>query len=86
MWEAVRSWPSESSGEGHRHLVEPIDLCTGELELCRGEQGSDLVDSSKLLASATRIYGDKMDTLWGDFLPAPAERVTPLYDLSLIHI
>ena len=25
----------------------------------------------KLLASATRIYGDRMSTLWGDFLPVP---------------
>ncbi len=39
-----------------------------------------LVDPSKLLASATRIYGDRMEQLWGDVLPAPAERVTPLYD------
>lgn len=39
-----------------------------------------LVDPSKLIASATRIYGERMDTLWGEILPAPAERVTPLYD------
>ncbi len=39
-----------------------------------------LVDPGKLLASATRIYGDKMGPLWGEMLPAPAERVTPLYD------
>ena len=39
-----------------------------------------LIDPSKLLASAGRIYGDRMETLWGEILPAPAERVTPLYD------
>ena len=39
-----------------------------------------LIDPSKLLASATRIYGDRMDTLWGEFLSAPAEKVTALYD------
>lgn len=39
-----------------------------------------LVDPSKLIASATRIYGDRMEPLWGDILPAPAERVTALYD------
>jgi glyoxylase-like metal-dependent hydrolase (beta-lactamase superfamily II) len=39
-----------------------------------------LIDPSKLIASATRIYQDKMQTLWGDILPAPAERVTSLYD------
>ena len=39
-----------------------------------------LIDPSKLLASATRIYGDRMDELWGEFLASPAERVTSLYD------
>ena len=39
-----------------------------------------LIDPAKLIASATRIYGDRMDELWGEILPAPAERVTPLYD------
>lgn len=31
-----------------------------------------LVDPSKLLASATRLYGGAMDTLWGEVLPVPA--------------
>jgi glyoxylase-like metal-dependent hydrolase (beta-lactamase superfamily II) len=31
----------------------------------------------KLIASATRIYGDRMDELWGDFLPVPEDRVRP---------
>ena len=39
-----------------------------------------LIDPSKLLASATRIYGDQMDTLWGEFLSSPVEQVTPVYD------
>lgn len=39
-----------------------------------------LIDPSKLLASAGRIYGERMDALWGEILPAPAERVTRLYD------
>jgi glyoxylase-like metal-dependent hydrolase (beta-lactamase superfamily II) len=34
-----------------------------------------LLDPSKLLASATRIYGDQMDVLWGDFLPVVADRL-----------
>jgi len=44
-----------------------------------------LIDPSKLLASATRIYGDRMDTLWGEFLSAPAGKVTPLYDGDVIE-
>jgi glyoxylase-like metal-dependent hydrolase (beta-lactamase superfamily II) len=39
-----------------------------------------MVDPSKLLASATRIYGDAMDRLWGAFEPVPADRLTPLGD------
>jgi glyoxylase-like metal-dependent hydrolase (beta-lactamase superfamily II) len=37
-----------------------------------------MVDPSRLLASATRLYGDQMDTLWGQFLPVPASQVTAL--------
>ena len=32
-----------------------------------------LRDPEKLLASAQRIYGDAMQTLWGEFLPVPPE-------------
>ncbi len=39
-----------------------------------------LIDPSRLIASATRIYGDAMDTLWGKLLPIPAEQLTSLYD------
>jgi glyoxylase-like metal-dependent hydrolase (beta-lactamase superfamily II) len=39
-----------------------------------------LVDPSRLLTSAKRIYGDAMDVLWGETLPAPAERVQDLHD------
>lgn len=37
-----------------------------------------MVDPVKLLASATRLYGDQMDALWGAFLPVPAASVTVL--------
>ncbi len=39
-----------------------------------------LINPDKLLASATRIYGDQMERLWGAILPVPAERVTPIDD------
>jgi glyoxylase-like metal-dependent hydrolase (beta-lactamase superfamily II) len=39
-----------------------------------------LVDPSRLLASAGRIYGDAMDRLWGAMVPAPTERVTAVSD------
>ena len=37
-----------------------------------------MIDPAKLLASATRLYGDRMDTLWGAFEPVPAAQVTAL--------
>jgi glyoxylase-like metal-dependent hydrolase (beta-lactamase superfamily II) len=37
-----------------------------------------MVDPATLLASATRLYGDRMDTLWGAFLPVPASQVQVL--------
>jgi glyoxylase-like metal-dependent hydrolase (beta-lactamase superfamily II) len=37
-----------------------------------------LVEPAKLLESATRLYGDDMERLWGDVLPVPAESVVAL--------
>ena len=37
-----------------------------------------MIDPSKLLASAARLYGDEMDELWGPFLPVPEANVRVL--------
>jgi glyoxylase-like metal-dependent hydrolase (beta-lactamase superfamily II) len=37
-----------------------------------------LVDPAKLLESASRLYGDDMERLWGDVLPVPAGSVVAL--------
>lgn len=37
-----------------------------------------MVDPSKLLASAGRLYGDDMERLWGEVVPVPAERIRSL--------
>jgi glyoxylase-like metal-dependent hydrolase (beta-lactamase superfamily II) len=37
-----------------------------------------MIDPERLLRSATRLYGDQMGYLWGEFLPTPAEQVTAL--------
>ena len=39
-----------------------------------------LVDPTKLLSSAARLYGDDMDRLWGEVRPVPEERVRVLTD------
>jgi len=39
-----------------------------------------LLNPEKLLASATRIYGDQMESLWGEFLPVPEDKLVVLED------
>src|SRR5574339_487761 len=34
-----------------------------------------MLNPEKLIASATRIYGDKMEPLWGEFLPVPEDKL-----------
>jgi glyoxylase-like metal-dependent hydrolase (beta-lactamase superfamily II) len=45
-----------------------------------------LVSPERLVASARRVYGDVMDTVFGDLLPTPAERVRALDDLDSIDL
>jgi glyoxylase-like metal-dependent hydrolase (beta-lactamase superfamily II) len=35
-----------------------------------------LIDPTRLVQSAGRLYGDEMERLWGEVAPVPAERVT----------
>jgi glyoxylase-like metal-dependent hydrolase (beta-lactamase superfamily II) len=37
-----------------------------------------MIDPGKLLASATRLYGEAMDTLWGEVRPVPAAAIDVL--------
>jgi glyoxylase-like metal-dependent hydrolase (beta-lactamase superfamily II) len=37
-----------------------------------------LIDPDRLLSSAARLYGDRMDALWGEVVPVPEENVTTL--------
>ena len=45
-----------------------------------------MLNPEKLIASATRIYGDKMGTLWGEFLPVAADQLTVPNDAEEIVI
>src|SRR5437868_9960673 len=45
-----------------------------------------LIDPRKLVASATRLYGDKMEQLWGKFSGIAPERVRILEDNELVHV
>lgn len=39
-----------------------------------------LVDPSKLIASATVLYGDDMDRLWGEIVPVPSANIDAIGD------
>jgi glyoxylase-like metal-dependent hydrolase (beta-lactamase superfamily II) len=45
-----------------------------------------MLNPEKLIASATRIYGDRMQTLWGEFLPVERDRLTVPNDAEEIAI
>lgn len=45
-----------------------------------------MLNPEKLIASATRIYGDRMQTLWGEFLPVPEEQLVIPNDAEEIVI
>jgi len=51
------------------------------------ERGSaHLIDPSKLLVSAGRLYQDDMARLWGDVLPVPAECVRTIGDAASLRV
>ena len=45
-----------------------------------------LLNPEKLLVSAGRIYGDMMDSLWGEFLPVLPEKLSVLEDNQALDI
>ncbi|MGD9091917.1 MAG: MBL fold metallo-hydrolase [Anaerolineales bacterium] len=45
-----------------------------------------LLNPDKLLSSASRIYGEMMDSLWGEFLPVPPERLSILENGEVVDV
>ena len=45
-----------------------------------------LIDPSRLIDSATRIYGGEMEKLWGQFAPIAEQRVRVLQDRDVVRI
>ncbi len=63
----------------HAGAVGSIVAANPQLTVYVHQRGAPhLIDPSRLINSATRIYGDMMDTLWGEFLAVPAERMVQL--------
>jgi len=61
------------ANQGADILVHPL----GEVHLKNPE---------KLLSSAQRIYGDRMDYLWGRTLPVPEEKIFSISDMEQVKI
>jgi glyoxylase-like metal-dependent hydrolase (beta-lactamase superfamily II) len=45
-----------------------------------------LIDPSRLIDSATRIYGGEMEKLWGQFAPIAKQSVTVLQDMDVVRV
>jgi glyoxylase-like metal-dependent hydrolase (beta-lactamase superfamily II) len=45
-----------------------------------------LVDPARLMASARMVYGDALDTLFGDLSPVPAQRLRTLDDTGTVDL
>jgi glyoxylase-like metal-dependent hydrolase (beta-lactamase superfamily II) len=45
-----------------------------------------LIDPTKLVRSATRIYGNEMEKLWGRFAPIAAESIRVMQDMDVVRV
>jgi glyoxylase-like metal-dependent hydrolase (beta-lactamase superfamily II) len=63
----------------HAGATGTLVAANPEIEVLVHERGArHLADPSKLLASATRLYGADMDPFWGKVEPVPSDRVRAL--------
>jgi len=80
-----------------RHVfLSHIHLDHAGAAWCFAEQGATihvhprgarhLVDPSKLMESATRIFGDDMGKLWGEMRPIPADKVKVTDDRTAVRV
>ena len=84
--------------EGLEHLLVThihLDHAGGAGELARSSgalvhvhhRGAPhLADPSKLMISAARIYGERMDELWGEMVPVPADRLRSHFDGDVLEL
>lgn len=76
----------------HIHLdhaggVGDLAAAFPKAEIVVHERGArHLVDPTKLVASARRVFGDVMDTVFGDLLATPAHRVRALGDTGEVDL
>jgi len=59
---------------------------TGARVFVHSRGAPHMIDPARLLASASRIYKDKMESLWGDFHPIPEKQLTILHDSDEVKV
>jgi glyoxylase-like metal-dependent hydrolase (beta-lactamase superfamily II) len=63
----------------HAGATGPLLKANPAIEVFVSEHGArHLIDPTKLLASATRLYGEDMERLWGEVTAVPASQVRTL--------
>jgi glyoxylase-like metal-dependent hydrolase (beta-lactamase superfamily II) len=63
-----------------------VELCPHADVIVHERGAPHMVDPSKLIASATRLYQDDMARLWGEILPVPAGRVRALGETARLDV
>jgi glyoxylase-like metal-dependent hydrolase (beta-lactamase superfamily II) len=59
---------------------------TGAFVVAHPRAAPHLIDPSRLLASAGRVYGDLMERLWGDMVPVPETQVRVVEDGETVSL
>ncbi len=61
-----------------------LRLFPGAELYCHPAGAPHLIDPSRLVASAARVFAERLDTVYGRMTPAPRERVRPLGDREIL--
>ncbi len=86
-WKDVRAILLTHIHLDHSGAVGSIVALAPDATVYVHERGAPhLIDPSKLVASASRLYQDDMARLWGDILPVPADRVRTLGDRAALSV
>jgi len=62
------------------------ELCPAAAIFVHERGAPHLIDPSKLVSSATRLYKEDMERLWGEILPVPAARVRVLGESNRLDV
>jgi glyoxylase-like metal-dependent hydrolase (beta-lactamase superfamily II) len=60
-----------------------VEKCPSARVLTHEVGAPHLADPSKLITSASRLYGSDMERLWGEIKPVPADRIQTVGDATL---